>query len=357
MNPNASTQARSSASTKKRTYDSFNEDTPDQYSSSELQELESQRLTLMESIVSSFSREAVDEMLIEAALKESSVMQMFIDRHCRKQVENASLGPFPTKPVSTLGASSLPPQPRSISTNKNLSPSSQHHVRFRVDTPDSDTTNSDLRETPAELESFEHNMGSPAPNSHSSTKPKLKYIRGGAGVGGRFVDVDVIEMTDRKKLRERVPRNSGVEDLMDEEMPQEAANEGAMVRRRKSNSNTRKSLTLQEKLGIIERLPPPPPSNHRHTKAVPQPIPQENTSITKNVLKKKAEAKANEAASLAAAKNTTAQFLGGGGALFGKNYDWMTSGSAKGSSGSRCLECRSTHLKCDLQQPCQRCKR
>lgn len=56
---------------------------------------------------------------------------------------------------------------------------------------------------------------------------------------------------------------------------------------------------------------------------------------TKKELKKKAEAKTNEAASHAAANVTTAQFLGGGGGLFGKKkkYSWMSSGgSASGAS-------------------------
>jgi hypothetical protein len=55
---------------------------------------------------------------------------------------------------------------------------------------------------------------------------------------------------------------------------------------------------------------------------------------TKKELKKKAEAKTNEAANHAAANNTTAQFLGGGGGIFGKKkkYDWMKSGSASGTS-------------------------
>lgn len=56
---------------------------------------------------------------------------------------------------------------------------------------------------------------------------------------------------------------------------------------------------------------------------------------TKKELKKKAEAKTNEAASHAAANATTTQFLGGGGGLFGKKkkYGWMTSGGpASGAS-------------------------
>ncbi|KAH8812016.1 hypothetical protein F5884DRAFT_299370 [Xylogone sp. PMI_703] len=56
---------------------------------------------------------------------------------------------------------------------------------------------------------------------------------------------------------------------------------------------------------------------------------------TKKEQKKKAEAKVNEAASHAAANVTTAQFLGGGGGLFGKKkkYSWMT-GGAPGGPGS-----------------------
>lgn len=55
---------------------------------------------------------------------------------------------------------------------------------------------------------------------------------------------------------------------------------------------------------------------------------------TKKEQKKKAEAKVNEAASHAAANVTTAQFLGGGRGLFGKNkkYSWMTGGGAGGSA-------------------------
>lgn len=61
---------------------------------------------------------------------------------------------------------------------------------------------------------------------------------------------------------------------------------------------------------------------------------------TKKELKRKADAKVNEAASHAAANVTTAQFLGGGSGLFGKKkkYDWMKpsdgggSGSASGAS-------------------------
>ena len=54
---------------------------------------------------------------------------------------------------------------------------------------------------------------------------------------------------------------------------------------------------------------------------------------TKKEQKKKAEAKVNEAANHAAANVTTAQFLGGGGGLFGKKkkYSWMT-GSTSGTS-------------------------
>lgn len=53
---------------------------------------------------------------------------------------------------------------------------------------------------------------------------------------------------------------------------------------------------------------------------------------TKKEQKKKAEAKVNEAASHAAANVTTAQFLGGGGGLFGKKkkYSWMTGGTPGG---------------------------
>ncbi len=58
---------------------------------------------------------------------------------------------------------------------------------------------------------------------------------------------------------------------------------------------------------------------------------------TKKEQKKKAEAKINEAATHAAANVTTAQFLGGGGGLFGKKkkYSWMNQipgGSASGAS-------------------------
>ncbi len=57
---------------------------------------------------------------------------------------------------------------------------------------------------------------------------------------------------------------------------------------------------------------------------------------TKKEAKKKAEAKVNEAASHAAANQTTAAFLGGGGGLFGKkkgkNYSWMT--ATPGGSGA-----------------------
>lgn len=56
---------------------------------------------------------------------------------------------------------------------------------------------------------------------------------------------------------------------------------------------------------------------------------------TKKEQKKKAEAKVNEAANHAAANTTTAQFLGGGKSIFGKNkkYSWMTGGgSASGAS-------------------------
>lgn len=66
---------------------------------------------------------------------------------------------------------------------------------------------------------------------------------------------------------------------------------------------------------------------------------------TKKDLKKKAEARVSEAASHAAANVTTAQFLGGGGGLFGKKkkYSWMNptpisggnSGFAAGSSNSQ----------------------
>jgi hypothetical protein len=57
---------------------------------------------------------------------------------------------------------------------------------------------------------------------------------------------------------------------------------------------------------------------------------------TKKEQKRKAEAKVNEAASHAAANVTTAQFLGGGGGLFGKKkkYSWMTGGSGPGSGPS-----------------------
>jgi len=53
---------------------------------------------------------------------------------------------------------------------------------------------------------------------------------------------------------------------------------------------------------------------------------------TKKEQKKKADAKINDAASHAAANVTTAQFLGGGGGLFGKKkkYSWMTGGGAGG---------------------------
>ncbi|RKF73769.1 putative tpa inducible protein [Golovinomyces cichoracearum] len=56
---------------------------------------------------------------------------------------------------------------------------------------------------------------------------------------------------------------------------------------------------------------------------------------TKKELKKKAEAKVNEAASHAAANVTTAQFLGGGGGLFGKKkkYSWMSPAPQLGSGG------------------------
>jgi hypothetical protein len=56
---------------------------------------------------------------------------------------------------------------------------------------------------------------------------------------------------------------------------------------------------------------------------------------TKKEQKKKAEAKLNEAANHAAANVTTAQFLGGGGGIFGKKkkYSWMTGGgSGSGTS-------------------------
>lgn len=59
---------------------------------------------------------------------------------------------------------------------------------------------------------------------------------------------------------------------------------------------------------------------------------------TKKELKKKAEAKTSEAASHAAANVTTAQFLGGGGNIFGKKgkktYSWMTGGGGGSGSGS-----------------------
>lgn len=57
---------------------------------------------------------------------------------------------------------------------------------------------------------------------------------------------------------------------------------------------------------------------------------------TKKEQGKKAQAKANEAASHAAANVTTATFLGGGGGLFGKKkkYSWMTGGGGPGSGAS-----------------------
>lgn len=59
---------------------------------------------------------------------------------------------------------------------------------------------------------------------------------------------------------------------------------------------------------------------------------------TKKELKKKAEAKTSEAASHAAANVTTAQFLGGGGNIFGKKgkktYSWMTGGGGGSGSGT-----------------------
>jgi hypothetical protein len=61
---------------------------------------------------------------------------------------------------------------------------------------------------------------------------------------------------------------------------------------------------------------------------------------TKKEQTKKAQAKVNEAASHAAANQTTNQFLGGGGGIFGKSkkgkkaYSWMSAGGGGGSGAS-----------------------